>query len=90
MVGPGKIFKIDVLRRLENAISNLVIAKNMAMLLILQVEFAESVLDIPLYPESTIDSPWLNLEKTFRHEGTQMAGKCYFKIGFCKYSKCFL
>ena len=34
MVGPGKIFKTEVLRRLENAILNLVLANNRAILLI--------------------------------------------------------
>ena len=33
MVRRGKIFKIEVLRRLENGILNLVFAKNVAILL---------------------------------------------------------
>ena len=32
IVGPGKIFKIEVLRRLEDAISNLGCANNRAVL----------------------------------------------------------
>ena len=53
MVGPRKIFKIEVLRWMENKILNLVFTNNRAMMLIFQAEFAEFVLDIPLYPKST-------------------------------------
>ena len=48
-------------------------------------EFTESMPDILLYPESG-----MGLKKYFQNQGSQKAGKCYFLIGFCKYSKCFL
>ena len=54
MVGPEQNFKIEVLRRLENAILNLVLANNRGILLIVQAEFTESLLDILSYSESTI------------------------------------
>ena len=54
MVGPGKIFKIEILRQLENAIMHLVFANNRTILLIFKAEFTETVLDILLYLESNI------------------------------------
>ena len=33
---------------------------------------------------------WLGPEKNFQYEGTQKAGKCYFKVGSCICRKCFL
>ena len=54
MVGCGRIFKIEVLRRLENAMLSMVFTNNKAILLIFQVEFTESMLDILLYSECTM------------------------------------
>ena len=51
MARPGTVFKIEVLRRLENAILNLILSDNRSILLIFQAEFTESVLGIILYPE---------------------------------------
>ena len=63
MVGPGeKVFKTEVLGWMENAMLNLAFPYNRAMILIFKEEFAEFadfLLDIPLHPESTKDSPWL-------------------------------
>ena len=46
----------------------------------------ESVFNIPPFPESTMESLWLGPEKNFQNRGSQNAGKCYFEIGFCRYS----
>ena len=39
-----------------------------------------------LYPKSTLGPPWLDLEKVVQSIGYQTAQKCYFEIGFFKYS----
>ena len=56
-----------------------------AMLLIFYTEYTESVIDILLPPESTMGPPLLGQEKNFQSEGSQKAGKRYFKTGSCKY-----
>ena len=43
VVGPGTIFKIEVLRLLENAMLNKVFTNNRAILLIFNAEFTDSV-----------------------------------------------
>ena len=85
MVEPGKSFKIEVLRWMKNAFLNLVFANDRAIVLIFRAEFTEPVLDILLYPESTIGLPWLGPEENFQNESSQMAEKRYFQIGLCKY-----
>ena len=57
-----------------------------AVLLIFCTECTESLLDILPYPESTIGPPWLGLEKIFKNEYPQKAGKRYFVIDLCKHS----
>ena len=60
------------------------------MFLIFCTECTESLLDILPYPESTIGPPWLGLEKIFKKEHPQKAGKRYFVIDLCIHSECFL
>ena len=79
-----KLLKIEALRRLENAIVNLVLANSIAILLILKAKFTESLLDILSYSESTIKPTMVGWEKIFQNGGSQMARKCYFDIGFCQ------
>ena len=43
-----------------------------------------------LVPVSIQGLPWLGSEKSFQNRSSQMAGRCYFEIRFCKYSKYFL
>ena len=52
----------------------------------LYAELTESVLDVPLYPEPTVGSPWLCPQKKFQNGGSQMAKKRYFEIDLCTYS----
>ena len=86
MFGPGKVFKIEVFRRLENAMLNMVFTNTKAVLLIFSVAFTERMLDILLYPECTMGPPWLGPEKIFLNKGSQKGKKRYIQIGFCKYS----
>ena len=74
-MGRKKIFKIKVLRWLENAIFNSVLASKGANLLIVQAEFAVCMKDILSYPESTMVPPWLGPEKNCQNESSRMAGK---------------
>ena len=60
------------------------------MLLMRKPEFIESVLDILFDPESTKRSTMVGLEEKFLKQSFEMAGKRYFDIGVCKYSKYFL
>ena len=83
MVLPEKKFKMEVLIWLETAILRLVFANTI-------FHKRGSVLDILLYPESSMGPSWLGQEKNFFNLASQKLGKSYFMIGFCKYSKCFL
>ena len=69
--------------------SNTVFHKK-AMLLIIYTEYAESVLYILSYPESTIGAPWSGPEKSFQNGDSQKPRKHYFQIAFCKCNKFFL
>ena len=92
----GKVIKISKLRfsvGLINAIFRMdftiTVFHKRAMLLIFYSEHTVSVLDILSYPKSTMAHHGWAWRK-FQYEGSQQAGKRYFKISFCKYSKCFL
>ena len=50
---------------------NMVFTNNRAILLIFQVEFTKSMLDILSYPESTMGPPWLGQVKNFQNVGSQ-------------------
>ena len=71
-MGPRKIFKGEILRRLENAILRLVFANTVfherAMLLISYAEYAQSLLDIISHQEPNMGPPCLGLEKIFQNE----------------------
>ena len=86
MVGPQTIFKIEALKRLENAMLNMVFTNNRAILLFFLAEFTEGMLDIFLYPKSRMGPPWLVPKKIYQNKGSQRVQKRYFQIGFCKYS----
>ena len=81
-LGPEKTFKIEVLRRLENAILNVILANNRAILLIFYAEFRESVLDIHSYPESTIRPTMVGPEKHFRIGGSHMVENTVLRLAF--------
>ena len=100
MAGSGKNFTLEVLIRLENAILNLVIANNRAILLIFSAEFTKSMLDTHSLPESTVGSPWLDLEKDFRRQenailrlvfsDTVFHKRTMLLIIYAKYAECLL
>ena len=94
MVGLEKIFEMEILLWLENVIlrrnfANTAIQKR-AMLQIFYAEYTENVLNILLYPESSMGRPWLGQENNFQNVSSQKPGKRHFMLGFCKCSKCFL
>ena len=62
----------------------MVFTHNRTTLLIFLVEFTESMLDILLYPKSTMGPPRLGPEKIFQNKGSQKAQKRYFQMGFCQ------
>ena len=64
----------------------MILAHHRASLLIVQIEFTESVLDIFSYPDSSIRPTMVGPEKNFQNVGSHMAGKRYFETGFWKYS----
>ena len=58
---------IDNTSLTENAMLNIVFMDSRAILL---TPYAESMLDILLYPEFTMDPPWLGLDKIFQNKGS--------------------
>ena len=62
-----KIFKMKVLRWLENAIMRLVFASTVShkRAVVLSFEFTESLLDILSYPKFTIEPTMVGLEENF-------------------------
>ena len=95
MVGPRKNFQNKGYQKVGNIVLRLVFVNTVfykrAILLIFYPEFIESVLGILSYPESTKGPMMVGFEeKIFKTKDFEMAGKRYFDIGFCKYSKYFL
>ena len=62
------------------------VCRKRAILIILEAEFIESVSETLSYPKSTIWPTMVGPKKNFQNKGSQMAGKRYLVIGFCKYS----
>ena len=66
----GSIFKIEILKKLENAILRLVFANTAfyqrAMLLIIYAKYAESLLGIRSYTKFTLGPPRLDQDKIFK------------------------
>ena len=82
---PEKIFKLKVLRRLARAILRLFFGNKAlhtrAILLIFQEEISR------IYYKT--QHVWAHRKK-FQNKCSQIAGKRYFGVPFCKYSKYFL
>ena len=85
-----KIFKIKALRLLERAILKLdftnTVCRKSALSLIFEAGFTESGLVILFHPESTIGATMVGPEDRFLTMSSQIVGKRYLEIGFCKYS----
>ena len=62
---------------------NIVFTNNRAILPTPYAEFTESMLDIILYPESTMGPTWLGLNKVFKIKALRKAKKRHFQSGFC-------
>ena len=73
--------KIVALRRLKNAILNLMLAKNRVTLLTFQADL-QIVVDNLSHPKSTLRPTMVGLEKNFQNGGSHTAKKSILRLVF--------
>ena len=62
----------------------MIIFHKRAILIACSPEFIENVLDIIFYPEYTKGPIMVELKKKFQNKISEMTGKRYIDVGFCK------